>query len=307
MLWCVLFIFAACGTTQAEEWQVNTVPLPTTSITDSRIIGGSPVSIERYPFIVQVLYNSQLLCGGSLLTSRHVLTAAHCFFNDQGIQVGPRRFSVRVGSSNANSGGKVHSVSTIVVHERYNRIPRDNDIAIMLLNRHVKWSDRVGTARIPLADAVVPKNATVVHIGWGTTSTTNPATSPILNGVSVYKIDHAVCRERYTMLEQLRGEPYPVTSNMICAGVLDVGGRDACQGDSGGPLLYRNVVVGVTSWGYGCALPLFPGVSARVASYTNWITNTVSQLRGGSRVESASALLLLVSVSAAYCARLSQF
>ncbi|XP_028171023.1 trypsin, alkaline A-like [Ostrinia furnacalis] len=58
-----------------------------------------------------------------------------------------------------------------------------------------------------------------------------------------------------------------------CSGWLDVGGRDQCQGDSGGPLFHNGVVVGVCSFGYGCALPGFPGVNARVSSFINWISS----------------------------------
>ena len=62
---------------------------------------------------------------------------------------------------------------------------------------------------------------------------------------------------------------------MICAGILDVGGRDACGGDSGGPLLHNSILVGVISWGHDCAHPYFPGVYARVAPYYEWIAENV--------------------------------
>lgn len=59
-----------------------------------------------------------------------------------------------------------------------------------------------------------------------------------------------------------------VTDRMICAGYKE-GGIDACQGDSGGPLVADNTLVGVVSWGKGCAT--YPGVYARVSSVRYWI------------------------------------
>ncbi|XP_028164083.1 trypsin, alkaline A-like [Ostrinia furnacalis] len=89
--------------------------------------------------------------------------------------------------------------------------------------------------------------------------------------VQVFTINNDLCRERYEMLD----DPwYVVTENMICVGILDVGGRDACQGDSGGPLYFQNILIGVISWGHLCANKTFPGVSVAVSSYINWIVET---------------------------------
>ena len=59
---------------------------------------------------------------------------------------------------------------------------------------------------------------------------------------------------------------------------LAAGGKDACQGDSGGPLVSKATgvdtgysLIGVVSWGQGCASPNFYGVYAKLANYLNWI------------------------------------
>lgn len=92
--------------------------------------------------------------------------------------------------------------------------------------------------------------------------------------VDVNIINQTLCAERYAYLKTLPGfQNWPdVTNGMLCAGILNVGGKDACQGDSGGPLAHSGrIIVGVTSWGYACADSFYPGVNARVSHFSSWI------------------------------------
>ena len=89
------------------------------------------------------------------------------------------------------------------------------------------------------------------------------SSSEQLRHVQIYSINQAICRSRYPNL----------TDNMLCSGVLDVGGRDQCTQDSGGPLYHNGVQVGVCSFGTGCARPQFPGVNARVSRFSAWISS----------------------------------
>ncbi|XP_068627046.1 trypsin CFT-1-like [Battus philenor] len=102
-------------------------------------------------------------------------------------------------------------------------------------------------------------------IGWGSTSAEEEIGSEQLRDVLIWVVNQETCRTNYAELGRA------VTDNMLCSGWIDVGGRDQCQGDSGGPLLHNNVVVGICSWGYQCALPKYPGVNTRVSRYTLWI------------------------------------
>lgn len=278
--------------TTTEEFQLNVVELPTAP-SSSRIIGGTPTSIQNFPYTVQVLYNMQLICGGSLLTTRHVLSAAHCFVDDRNVVARPSLFAIRAGTTNLNAGGTVYYVTSIRVHERYNQPVRDNDVAVVTLSSSVTLSNNVQTAKIPVAGAVLPDNTTVVVVGWGRTNPNIPSASSVLNEVSVRTVNNQVCAQRYQWLESLSNDTFPVTDSMLCAGLLDIGGADACSGDSGGPLNYGDVVVGITSWGFSCAQPLFPGVYARVSSYTTWINQTVSSLNGAPSSHSSIIALLI--------------
>ncbi|XP_063543095.1 trypsin, alkaline C-like [Cydia strobilella] len=296
-MWRILAILVVgCCCSSAVEHRVTIAKLPD-SVTDAgtRIIGGTPAPISRYPYTVQVLNSNQLSCGGSLITRRHVLSAAHCFVDSRNVLLNSSLFTCRVGSATLNSGGSVHRVSRIINHERYNLdAPRDNDVSVLLLATTVTLSADVAVTTIPTQGSLVPDNAVVWVVGWGSTTVAGPS-STILNEVWVYTVNTAVCAQRYRNLELVNNSPYPVTYNMMCTGILDVGGRDACQGDSGGPVIYSGIVVGVTSWGEGCAHPYYPGVNARVSAYTSWINSTVTRYNGAPSLGQTSVVLVLLS------------
>merc|ERR1712135_170778 len=98
----------------------------------------------------------------------------------------------------------------------------------------------------------------------------------VLHKVTVPGVSNAVCQQLY---EGQYG-PNAILPDMMCAGNTVEGGVDACQGDSGGPLTYddqgRAVVVGVVSWGHGCALTNYPGVYSRVTEVLPWINDQMT-------------------------------
>ncbi|XP_061381131.1 trypsin, alkaline B-like [Danaus plexippus] len=238
-----------------------------------RIVGGEITSIERYPFMSGVLENTywgtEQMCGGTLITNRAVVTAAHCveYFS-------PSDLRVRLGSTYVSSGGQIHVPSRITMHPQYNYRLVLNDIAVIRLQNAVTLSNQIQVARIAGPQYNLPDNTRLDVIGWGATSF-NGKPSEVLQHASVNVINQGLCAERY---KNLPGSIPRVTPEMICTGILDVGGKDACQGDSGGPVVHGgNVLVGITSWGYQCAHPTYPGVNVRVSSYTDWIaTNAVN-------------------------------
>lgn len=96
-----------------------------------------------------------------------------------------------------------------------------------------------------------------------------------LRHVQIYTVNREVCRQRYLDSGKIDSN---VSDNMICAGLLDVGGKDACGGDSGGPMYYGEnprMLVGIISWGEDCGDAVLPGVSVAISSYTDWIIETV--------------------------------
>ncbi|XP_028167163.1 trypsin, alkaline C-like [Ostrinia furnacalis] len=245
--------------------------------TSERIIGGSLTTIEEYPEMVALLrvwgnYYAQY-CGGSILNNRAILTAAHCL--ELPIPAGRR---VRVGSSYQSSNGTVYSIERIIIHPGYaNNWPAepDNDLSILWLTDIIPVTPTSRPALIAGPNYNLADNEPVWAIGWGWTEYGNfTSHSEQLRHVQVYTVNQEICRQRFAN-RVVNGVPMPytITDNMLCSGILDVGGRDQCYGDSGGPVFHHGVQVGICSFGHECALGEFPGVNVRVSQYTNWISD----------------------------------
>lgn len=81
-------------------------------------------------------------------------------------------------------------------------------------------------------------------------------------------INQTICREKYRGLEK-------ITGRMVCAVCQSGKMCDACQGDSGGPLIADNKLIGIVTFGYGCARKDYPGVYIRISKFRKWIKASV--------------------------------
>lgn len=148
----------------------------------------------------------------------------------------------------------------------------DNDIALLQLDRPIKFGAKVQPVCLPYGGpggsaATDYAGSMAVVAGWGRTGEGKP-TSPVLRAVAVPVWSADQCADSDYGRQRL-------TENMMCAGYHD-GGRDACQGDSGGPLHRESAagsveVIGLVSWGRGCARPNLPGLYTKVVNYAPWI------------------------------------
>jgi len=226
---------------------------------NGRIVGGEDTTIEEYPWQISMTNFGSHRCGGSILTTTKIVTAAHCV---RGVMI--PYVGVRAGSSYRTSGGVQILVRRIIEHEDYNvPIYFDNDIALMFLESPLTFGAGIQAITLPPQGQIVAHGTDSRVSGWGALQQ-GGSPPEILQVVTVPIVSNDICGAAYIDLN-------PITDGMICAGDLELGGRDACQGDSGGPLVVGTVLHGIVSWGYGCAQPGFPGVNARVANFRNWI------------------------------------
>ncbi|XP_037975213.2 trypsin CFT-1-like [Plutella xylostella] len=244
------------------------VPAPA----QQRIVGGRPTTVDKYPFAgnTQISENGIVWlsqCGGTLISTTAVLSAAHCF--DFGFPA--RYYGVRLGSSYPSSGGTVFNLASYVNHPEYNTPYHANDVTILKLATPVVFDDLKRNARIPAPVFPIADGAELTVIGWGSLYTDGPAPE-ILQEVQLNKVDTKICAERYrTLNAELL--PYPdVIDTMLCSGI-DAGGKSSCHGDSGGPvLLNEDIVVGIVSWSHqNCGEPMYPGVNTLVSAFSDWI------------------------------------
>ena len=187
-----------------------------------RIVGGSEVDPHSIPWQVGLVRNGGNYpnCGGTLIGSRHVITAAHC-------TQAMTDFDLLIGAHDINwQNATRYVVESVHEHPSYNPSSFEFDIAIIKLKEKVPLGDKAVHACLPnneLSDEYFSGlNLTVS--GWGRISEGgNP--SYVLHKVNVPFVPNDVCNEKYQGV---------IKNVMMCAGNIEDGGVDACQGDSGG-------------------------------------------------------------------------
>lgn len=250
---------------------------------DNRIVGGLPVSIEQTPYQISLQDRNFHICGGSIIAPSYVLTAAHCTDGNVAINL-----KIRAGSDYYKLGGVIIQVKAIHQHEQFDSDLLDFDFSILELVSNLKFSQSVQPVNLPSPNEVTLDDTLCTVSGWGNTQNSFQSGMK-LRAAYVPIVKQSTCDEAYIKFGGL-------TERMICAGYMQ-GHIDSCQGllckqkfdfnwsfsydlitgDSGGPLVARNKLVGVVSWGYGCAKAGFPGVYSKVSSVRNWIA-TISRV-----------------------------
>ena len=259
-----------CGKTSvAPEFNFNT----------KRIVGGDESVEGSWPwFVLLQIYASgrQFLCGGSIISSRWIVTAGHCKISVKNVDTIIAGLQ-RLYDINGKNTRKYFPLETHT-HESYAGSPYYYDLAVIKTTEEIEFTDFIrpiclATPKMSEIDTVAAygDEVTCIATGFGRLYYNGPV-SNTLQQVRVPLINFEECTsgeyKRYNLRKDVQ----------MCAGDLQRGGVDACQGDSGGPLvcLYKQSTwfqVGVVSFGRGCAWKGNPGVYTRMSGVYDWISS----------------------------------
>merc|ERR1719322_483557 len=266
-----------------EDRAINTCGCAPVS-SSNRIVGGKEVNPKgKLPY--QVYFNPCKcnsdgmcrcgMCGGTIVNKKFVITAAHCYnsmFTDLRVIVGEHNVCDGV-----NEGGKLIKVKKMTLHPDYNSRTIDNDIAVLELAEDLTFTKKIKPACLPSSETKDYSGSASTVSGWGGTIGYGP------NDQQPQQPRQCTLKE--TIVKLLKGSD-PMCSKYLksssskiklCAFAKDT---DACQGDSGGPLTVpengKYTLVGVVSYGSGCASSSTPGVYVRVQGFLPWIKNLIS-------------------------------
>ncbi|XP_012536761.1 chymotrypsin-1 [Monomorium pharaonis] len=227
-----------------------------------RIVGGNIATIGQFPYQVSLQSYDEHICGGSIISSTHILTAAHCVDDD----FYTNDMVVVSGITNLAVNGEKHDIKCIRKHPNYTGEREGgwkDDIAVITLRKPIKFNDVQRLIPLASEDHINGGKRGIVS-GWGKTKISGSA-SPTLQWLSVNVLSQERC---------LHGHKNPRTNeNQICT--LERVGKGACQGDSGGPLVVDNELVGVVSWVLPCALGI-SDVYTNVYKYLDFIKQSQS-------------------------------
>lgn len=251
-----------------------------------RIYGGVATELDEFPWYALLQYESrrgipEFHCGGSLISLRYVLTAAHCLDNDK-LDGGMRFVGVRLGEHNTATdpdctddeeekyrwcaeSPQNFAAEEIILHPEYRRNDRSqtHDIALIRLDRNARETNFVTPICLPgtgFTPSEPGKNMTIVGFGH----TGRRSHSGVKQKARVPVWDQRRCQEKWTSIT--------LTEGQLCAG--GDYNIDSCTGDSGGPMMVQRLywtLEGVVSFGNRCGLEGWPGVYTRVSSYMDWI------------------------------------
>lgn len=182
-----------------------------------RIIGGFAIDIEKIPFQVSLRLYGFLICGGSIISSKYVLTAAHCTndFPKNDLSI----FSIRAGSTRSDQGGSIHNITNIFEHPKFDPNLLDYDACIIKVFNQIHFDKFRQPIQLPYFGEPTPEGSLVSTSGWGLTMNSNESNLSLRN-VELRISNRTLCNEAYI-------RDGGISNRMICAYAE---GKDSCSG-----------------------------------------------------------------------------
>lgn len=224
---------------------------------DERISGSPTGDIGLYPYQASLQELETVfrhVCGATIISPTRVLTTAACI--DTKIPIA--NYSIVAGTNRAQSPLYRRQLSRLTRHPRYNAQNRTDDIAVLHLASAVPVNANVRPIALPQRGQPLPYEQTANITGYGSPDRR-------LRVARIRVIKEGACKVAYNGIAQ-------ISNGTFCAG----GGRPGiCEGDFGGPIVHNSLLIGVSSWAWGCGQPALPGVFTRVSDYVDWIRSVL--------------------------------
>uniref|UniRef100_A0A1A9WC60 Peptidase S1 domain-containing protein n=1 Tax=Glossina brevipalpis TaxID=37001 RepID=A0A1A9WC60_9MUSC len=243
-------------------------------------VNSSTVTLREYPFMyalgwqtkndnITIKYN----CGVALVSPNFALTAAHCFYDEEGSPT-----LLRAGGPNPSDASALSiKISKHIEHPNYTHPAAYNDVALIKLVKPL-ISDH--SFACLWTENHIEDHSDVILLGYEQSS------FPHISPEHLMKIDLKIRPQddcgRDHPPDKISGTlENGILNTQICA-IDTTKFRLTCPEDSGGPLmkLVRNelytvpYIIGITSIGVGCASSI-PGIYTRISEYIPWLQSII--------------------------------
>ncbi|XP_030756473.1 protein masquerade [Sitophilus oryzae] len=242
-----------------------------------RVVGGEDGEKGEWCWQVALINTmNQYVCGGAIIGSQWVITAAHCITkmvrsgDTIYVRVGDHDLTKKYGSP----GAQTLQVETTYIHHNHNSQTLDNDVALLKLKGSVELKEGVCLVCLPGRGVNKSAGQRCIVTGYGYMKEAGPIPLKVREAEIPIVSDSECIRKVNSVTEKI----FILPAGSFCAGGEE--GNDACQGDGGGPLVCEDdgffELVGLVSWGFGCGRVDVPGVYVKVSSFIGWINQIIS-------------------------------